>query len=239
MIAAGPSRKQRYYTLVAGLPALPPRLLTARSRRLPINQERLDERLRMLEPDDAEVMLQAENFLEWHRQPVGRTDAEVAARYRRIQEGPFPAALKEMVGERLTLRTLMAALRRRHLGRPAPVSGPAGEPWGVGPWVRHIEQHWGDPDFKLRPLFPFLPKVRAALEKGDPLAVERLVLDVVWKSLGRYGERDAFSFDAVLAYRFRWDILARWLAFDAQVAQNRFESLVHEVIDEHIPSFAA
>jgi hypothetical protein len=228
--------QKRYYTLVASLPALPPRLTTARTRRLPINRERLRERLRMLDPPDLEVIQQAEDFLEWHRQPVERTDGEVVAWHRKIVEGPYPRTLKEMVDERLSLRTLMAALRRRHLGRPAPA---AGESWGVGPWVRHIEQHWGDPDFKLRPVFPFLPEVRGALERGDALEVERRVMDIAWRKLGHYGERDAFSFDAVLAYRFRWDILGRWLAFDATVAQAEFEALVREVIHEHIPVFAA
>ncbi len=112
--------QKRYYTLVASLPALPPRLATARTRRLPINRERLRERLCMLDPPDFEVIQQAEDFLEWHRQPVERTDGEVVAWHRKIVEGPYPRTLKEMVDERLSLRTLMAALRRRHLGRPAP-----------------------------------------------------------------------------------------------------------------------
>lgn len=236
MNPASVPRPRRYYTLVASLPALPPRLTTSNSRHLPINRERLEERLRMLEPEDAVVMREAEDFLEWHRQPVARTDADVAARYHQILEGPYPQPFKEMVEERLTLRTLVAALRRRHLQLPAPV---AGELWGVGPWVRHITHHWADPDFKLAPVFPFLPALRGALEKGEPLTVERLLMDIIWQQLGRYGERDAFRFDAILAYRFRWDILARWLAFDATVAQQRFESLVREVIHEHIPVFAA
>ena len=52
---------QPYYTLLASLPPLP---RFDQTDRLPITRERLEQRLRMLTPDDAELYEHAVEFLE-------------------------------------------------------------------------------------------------------------------------------------------------------------------------------
>ena len=51
-----------YYTLIASLPALPYFKLVER---LPINRQRLEERLRMLNEEDASILAQARSVVEW------------------------------------------------------------------------------------------------------------------------------------------------------------------------------
>jgi len=221
-----------YYTLIASLPPLPD---FERARRLPINRERLEGRLSMLEADDRETVRLAADFLEWQRQPFERTDAEIVARYRRIMESAADPSLHAMMAFRIELRTAVAALRRRHAGRPPPRPG---EPWGAGRFVAHIARHWSEPDFGLAPVFPWLPEARQRLEDEDRLGLQTLLMRVVWHHLSRLGEGRPFAFDALLVYLFKWDIVRRWLTYDAGQAGERFAHLLEESIGDHARLFA-
>jgi hypothetical protein len=232
---------RHYYTLIASLPVLPH---PQRAQRLPINAARFAARLRMLAPDDARVMQLAEELLEWQRQPVDRSDAEFIAFYERLKNPPeVPSVWQEVPSSRpqghyhaedysvlepiltfrLNQRTLLAALRRRHLELAAPE---AGEAWGIGSWVEHIRRHWDAPDFKLTGYFPWLPEAKRLLEQGDSLGLESQQMHLVWQFLERYAQRDPFSFAALLAYRFQWDILQRYLSYNPQQARKRLEQLL-------------
>ena len=57
-------RSNTYYMLICSLPALPPRFDVDR---LPITLERLQGRLRMLEPEDARDISRMLDFLAWSR----------------------------------------------------------------------------------------------------------------------------------------------------------------------------
>ena len=221
------ARQPQYYTLIASLPALP---RFERAQRLPINEVRLAERLSMLEANDRAVVERTASFLAWQRQPVERTDAEVVGSFREMLDWTSShPVLRHMIEYRMNERTVMAALRRRHRGMPAPA---AGEAWGVGPWVRHIAQHWEEPDFRLFPIFPWISQARQHLVAGESLLLERLLMGVIWDRVDLLTP-DMFAFDTVLAYLFKWDILRRWLACNREAAQTRFETLVTEVIGEH------
>jgi hypothetical protein len=126
-------------------------------------------------------------------------------------------------------RTIMAALRRRSRGLPAPT---AGEPWGVGRYVNHIERNWDHPDFKLGAVYPWIPQARAHLEAGETLALERLLKNTLWDRVDRSVPAYEFGFSAVLVYIIKWDILDLWLSYNIEDAKVRFEELVTEVTDE-------
>lgn len=216
----------QYYMLMASLPALP---RFDQAERLPINRERLTGRQTMLIPEDGELVDCAADFLAWFCQPATRSDAEMVASYERMsgiieERGFWP--LFELP---INLRTIMAALRRRHGGRAALK---AGELWGVGPLVSHIQRHWDDPDFKLGAVYPWIPQVRMYLEKGAGLDLERFIMGLVWDRFDRQVPGGPFGIEALVAYLFKWGILQQWLAYDKDDAQKRFEELVAEVVDE-------
>jgi len=215
-----------YFALMASLPHLP---RFDRVQRLPINRERLDSRLAWLRPEDARTVAQAEQFLEWQRQPLDRTDAQMVAGYLALMTEVKDTALRSMIEFRFGLRVLMAALRRRRGGATVP---PRGERWAAGPYVQHIERNWNDPDFKLAVRFPWLPQARQFLERGETLPLERLLMDVVWSHLGEVARGHYFDFDAVLVYLFRWDIVDRWLRYLPAAAATRIDRLVSEALGE-------
>jgi hypothetical protein len=221
-----------YYTLLTALPPLP---RFDRAERVPINRERLFERLKMLEPEDAIIVERASAFLAYRRQPAARTDREMVAAYHRLMEVVHQPDLSAMFEFNINVRTIVAALRRRHQGLPLPA---AGEPWGVGPYVRHLEQNWDAPDFKLAAVFPWIPQARALLEDGEALALRRLLFGLTWDYVDRLAQDKSFQFEAVIAYLYKWDLVNRWLAHNVEEAQLRFEELLLEVTHEHARIFS-
>jgi len=222
----------RYWTLIASLPALPD---FERAERLPINPERLAERLGMLDEADAVEAHRAQRFLNWQHQPADRTDEEVVDAYVGLMDETRNPTLRAIATYRLERRVIQAALRRRHVGLDPLVPAAAR---GLPDLARTIRDHAGAADLGLGRRFAWIASMTDHLDAGDAYGLERFLMRHVWDRLGRFAEDRPFSFDAVLVYLFRWDILARWLAYDAERAARRFDRLVSEALGEHHDPFA-
>ena len=216
-----------YYMLVASLPRLEP---FERAERLPINRERLEQRLRNLDSDHAKQLAEAQSLVEWRQQPIGRTDAEAVALYQRVMSRLSHPALSAFVAFRMDQRTVMAGLRRRHRGDSAPM---AGEVWGFPPRADWVRRHWEAPDFNLSAHYPWINEARRLLEARSALQLERLLMNVVWERLGRVADVRPFGFEAVFTFAFKWDIVNRWLTYQAEAAIERFSELVTEGLREY------
>jgi hypothetical protein len=217
-------RRNDYYTLVASLPPLP---RFDRARRLPINRVRLFDRLNMLAAQDAQVVEHAAAFFGWNPQPAAPQDRVLVEHHEAVCRLGKNASFLSVLEFPFDLTTLVAGLRRRHLGRPRPAPG---EPWGVGRFTGQIVRNWEEPDFRLGPVLPWLPRARALLEQGEALALEKLLFSLVWGSMDRVSVETEFSFDSVLAYLFKWDLLDRWLTQKPDEAQARFQGMVTEAM---------
>lgn len=215
-----------YYTLVASLPRLPH---FEDAEWLPLSRKQLDQRLSMLTLEHANELSLAEALVKWQRQPVTRTSEQVAARYRRVMPQLSEPALREFVEYRMAQRSALVALRRRQLGLGPPS---ADEVWGVGPWLHLMTDDWERSDLGLEHLLPWLGEAAQLLESGAALELERLLMNAVWTRLGRIAERSPFGIEPVIAFVFRWDILQRWLSYDADKGKTRFQELVMEVTRE-------
>jgi hypothetical protein len=216
-----------YYTLITSLPWLP---RFDRAEHLPISQERLNERLRMLEPDDARVVRRGLAFWEWREHPTERTDAEMVERYHRLIEVSEHPVLKQLIDYAVDQRTIVVALRRRQRDLPAPQ---AGEPWGVGRWVHAIERHWDDGDFRLGQIYPWIAQAKAYLEQGATFELERYLMEQLWTYIERAIPGNNFGFEFVLAYLFKWRLVQQWLSYNVEAASARFDGLLSEVMHEH------
>jgi len=212
--------RQRYYTLVGSLPRL---VHFERAERLPINRIRLDQRLTSLDPSDATELSLAEALLEWQRYPLTYSDEQLAGHYREAMVRISNPDLRQFIELRMDQRSVLAALRRRHLGHGAPEQG---EFWGIGPSCRWIEDHWERPDFELQRMHPWIPEARAKLRDDDAKGLQRLVMDGAWDRLGRIADDHPFGFEEVFAYVFKWDIVNRWLSNRADAATKRFQELI-------------
>ncbi len=222
----------KYYMLVASLPYLAP---FERLERLPITRLKLEQRLSALRPDHAADFAAAERVVVWQRDESGKTDADVLARFRHALETIGSPSLRAFVTFRMDMRTVVAGLRRRHAGEPAPT---ADEPWGTQPRADFVRHHWDKPDFGLGTRYRWIGEAARLLGERDALGLERLLMSVVWTRLGHAAESDPFGFEAVFAFAFKWDIASRWLSYQPAAAATRFGELVTNALGEHHESFA-
>ena len=215
-------RGRSYYTLVASLPALP---WSFQTDRVPITWPRLEHRLKMLTPEDSEVVNQLRTILFWDQQRRDHTDEEVISHYDQFMSTIQNRLAGEIVSFRMDIRTIVSGLRRRRRGLPPPS--------GVGQWTEPIRRNWDHPQFNLARQHSWIAEVEGLLSTPDCLDVERILLGVGWKHWTRLADQHYFDFEAVLLYLARWDILNRWVDLDATLGQQRFEQLVTESISEY------
>jgi hypothetical protein len=219
-----PSRS--YYTLIASLPNLPPHFDVERT---PITRPALQERLRLLHPQDAMVIEQVTSFLAWDRQPLDRSDEDVIATYDRLMQEISNPLLRELIKGRMDARTIVSALRRRRSGMPPPP--------GVGQWVDHIRRYFREPEFNLHGRYPWIGQLDRLLDEGDPLEAQRMLFEVNYKLWSRMAERYTFSFETVILYLARWEIIDRWTSQNASTGRERFEDLITETLGDYANLF--
>ena len=215
-----------YVQLVASLPNLGP-MLAAKA--APINRVRLQTRLQqMLRSEHLAEINAAASVIAWPRQPLRETDAELVSKALQVIPTLKSATLRRLVEEQLELRTVVAALRRRHAGQDAP---PAGEDWGYGRYVKRIRANWREPGFGLERTLKWLMPVKERLDNDDAPGVERILLEIAWRGADRLSGGHDFDFEAVVLYVVRWILLDRWTRYDAEAAAARFDQLVNDALD--------
>lgn len=221
----------RYYALVASLPRLPH---FEQGEYVPITREALASRLQALTPDHLAQLQAAVRLTRWQKQPRERTTADIVAQYKHAMSIIEHPALRDIVEYRMGERTVLVALRMRRRGmRPQPDGA-----WGVGRWTRKIEANWDAADFGVKSVFPWVDRARVLVEASEALELERTLLDVIWGKLTEIEGRTPFGFERIIAFVFKWDLLKRWLTYDAGAAKQRFQVLTLEVTREHEALFA-
>lgn len=211
-----------YYTLIASLPALPSSFDVERP---PISQPRLMDRLKMLMEDDLKVVEQWLNFTNWDRQVIDRTDDEVVSTYKKLKKEISNPVLREMIDIRMNNRSIIAAIRHRRSGLPAPI--------GVGMLADSIRRNYQHPEFRLGWHYDWISKLDKCLADGDALAAQRLLFEANYRTWTQMGEKFGFSFEAVLFYLARWEIIDRWTTRDVEAGRQRFETMITETLGEH------
>ena len=211
--------RDRYVALISSLPSSEKLFL---AKQPPLSRLRLNRRLRVLTPEDAEALRLVEHALDWRELPMSASDADVIARGRDALSRLKSPTLGSIVRERLEIRTAMSALRRRSRGEGAPQGDTR---WGFGRWVDHIRRNWTEPTFRLDGVFPWLQEANRLLAGDDPVALERLLLQHSHRLLSRHAADHLFDLEAVVIYVLKWDIFDRWARANAVAATRRFEDL--------------
>ena len=218
-----PLWSRNYHMLVASLPPLPPRLGLGR---LPISPERLQQRLALLEPDDADELRRMIAILQWSQQFEEADDAAVVRRYGELMQGVGNALIREVLTVLIDVRMITTSLRRRRRGLGPP-------PIGLGQWSEHIRRHFAEPDFGLGRVFPRLEQLAPLLEQGDVLTVHRGLMEVTWAYFKQRSDDYFFSFEAVVLYVARWTLLEQWQQLETERGQPIFDALVTEALGDY------
>jgi hypothetical protein len=217
-------RSNSYPQLVSSLPPLP---LHFESEPLPITLERLQTRLRLLEPEDAEEIERLLNILEWGRQVAESTDEATVKRYDELMNEVTHPLVRELIDFGLDIRMILAALRRRRLGMGPPRVG-------LGRWFGHVRRRFAQPDFGLGQVLPWVVPFEQLLVHDDVLALHRRVLGEFWAwARKRSQDFDLFSFEAVVLYVARLDIMLYWHQLNVARGAAVFESLLAEAMGRY------
>lgn len=219
--------QDRYVMLMSSMPRSE-RLFLAKQP--PLSRIRLDRRLRVLEEEDARMLDQVERVLGWGRKTMSMTDEQVIAHARAALPQITSETLSLIVRNRLEMRTIIAALRRRKRGDSAPSEETA---WGFGRWMRRISANWSEPSFRLDSIYPWVREAAQLIERDDTVGFERLVLDNAYRDLQRHGAGHEFDIEAVVIYVLKWNIFDRWARAVAEDASKRFEELALEGLGEY------
>lgn len=211
-----------YYTLIASLPHLPTHFDVARP---PISRPRLNQRLAELDEHDARVLGQLSDFLAWDRQTLERSEQNVIDDYHRLQEEIHHPVVLRIVDDRINMRTLVGALRRRRDGE--------GPPRGVGRLVRTIHDRWQEPQFGLGRQFRWIESFETLMLAGEAVAAERVLYEYSWEACCRMAGEFHFSFEAVLLYVARWSLVDRWTSRDNEAGLARFDQLLAETLGDY------
>ncbi len=208
-----------YVMLITSLPR-PDALFLAKQP--PLSRLRLDQRLRVLSPEDAQVLRLVEQALDWRRLPMGANDREALRRGRQALARIDRPTLRAIVRERLEIRTCVAGLRARLHGEGPPTPGAV---WGFGRWMGQMTRNWSDPAFGLDGVFPWLREADRLLRAGDSLGLERLLLEQAFTRLQRHTHLHTFDLEAVVIYVLKWSIVERWARYNGEAARRRFDDL--------------
>ena len=216
-----------YIMLISSLPN--PEALF-RTKQPPLSRLKLDQRLRVLTPEDAETLRLVEYALHWRQIPMGTTEEEMIKRGRDALDKIDNDTVRLLVSDRLEIRTCVAALRRRARGEGPPASDAR---WGFGRWVGHIGRNWTEPAFRLDSVFPWLREADRLMKQDDPMALERLLLEQSYKRLQRRAGQHVFDFEAVVIYVMKWSIFDRWGRYNSEAASRRFEDLTQAGLGDY------
>ncbi|WP_027852999.1 hypothetical protein [Marinobacterium litorale] len=208
-----------YYTLIPALPWLAP---LDRLKELPCSTLKLEQRLSMLTPSDAEQLQRALRLCQ--RERLGDetlSDSDEIRLWEEELAAIEDPALAEVIADYLQSRTLVAALRYRLAGQQDGSNFK-----GFGPLVWLIRRNWQQPLLGLERRFPWLSRAKDALEANQSRELEMLLLERLWHRLTRLEQEQGFGFAAVAGYRLRWALAEYRLRWSATSAQEYFDRWV-------------
>lgn len=219
------SEQFQYVDLMVSLPHLRNPFV---SEQTPISRVQLGNRLTALLPEHRALLDQISNVLYWGELESRAPESELIRRADRVRREAEGSLLWEWVQWRLDVRFLMAALRRRRDGEDAP------DPTRYGAYSRYalnVQRHWGHGSFHLEGHFPWLAEVAHQLEEGNAVALEKILLQEVWRYYSRQLYRVQYGVEAVFLYMARWDLVDRWTGYRKELARQRFDRLLQASLD--------
>lgn len=211
-----------YYMLIASLPPLPQPF---DSGPLPITRKTLRERLGLLTEDDHQLVRQLAAFFAWDRQTLDSSDESVLQTHSQLMEEIGEPFVRQIIRYRFEMRTIVAALRRKRDGE--------GPPAGIPPLDQLIRRHWDAPNFGLSRRYRWIDPFISACEKGKLVKAQHILYTDLWTTWTRFGQSYHFTFETILLYLARWEIVERWTSQNADRGRERYDELIRETLGEH------
>ncbi len=211
-----------YTFLMTSLPTMPARFDVAR---LPISPAALEERLAKIPDEDLHIVERMRDLFFWDRLGLSLSDEEIIKQYQAFLADTKNEIARQIVSFRMDVRTIVAALRCRRRGMPLP-SVPS-------EWMGTIKRHFAEPSLGLGTRFPWIAAVDKHFSEGDVDEADRLLLSIVYEQWSRWAAGRPASFESLLLYVARWDVIHRFVSRNRELGEKRMEQLVTEAIGDY------
>lgn len=216
--------KTEFITIASSLPRLGDSFKIAEP---PISKLQLEKRLKLLPAAYASLLFKLE-LLVWHSWFKPKYSVlELRTLYHEVHKTDV-VLIKDLVDWFLNLRSLIAALRLRQVQQEAPKQPK--EEW-ISTHNQQIIQHWQEPDFGLKALYPWLSTINNVLAQKDSAAIEEFVLTHIWQYLSCQELGHYFDFEHLVIYLLRWDLIQYWSQFNKGTVLQAIDDLCNILID--------
>ena len=218
-----------YYQLLSSLPHINT-LFDARA--ISLSRYQLEKRLSSLSPSDNQLLKKIEILIFFGEYTNNTIEGKKLIRvaidtFAKIKS----TLLASYIQNELDRKTLLMAIRQKNLQKPSPTN----TAWSYGTRYEYIKRNWSKPTFGLEHAFLSTTKIVDLIKKDQALTVEKIILNDMWSALNALSSScPIFSFDSVVAYIVRWNLVNRWVSYDKVKAVKRFEKIVLQKIDKFI-----
>jgi hypothetical protein len=129
------------------------------------------------------------------------------------------------------MRLLISAARRKRLGLGPP-------DWATRVMqsdevLGQVRKNWTQPYFGLGVHYRWVESFCRAYDSGDMREAQRVVFNERWNDWTRIAERYTFTFEAIIVYLVRWEIVDRWTSQNTEAGKARFAKLIEETLGEY------
>lgn len=214
----------QFYMVVSSLPRMRASFKTLE---LPISRFQLEKRLTSL-PNEQKSLLYAIESLVWTSWFMPQYSlSKTRHDYQYILKSKLPFVV-DIVNWYLDLRSIFAAIRMREQNKEVPKNP---KDYWLTHWGYKLLRQWNEPDFGLKSVYPWVPKVIADTTKNNTAAVEEFLLAYIWRHLSLIEMRHYFDFEALIIYLLRWNIVNYWSTFSEINVLDRIDELCNSLID--------
>lgn len=197
----------------------------------PISRHQLEKRLKLLPEETVKLLFQIE-LLVWSSWYMPKQSViETRTLYQNTLESNSDF-ISDITNWYLDLRSILAAMRMRKTQKESPSDS---HNYWVTRWDHQLIQKWNEPDFGLKSVYPWIPKVNACIEKNDTASVEEFLLTHIWNYLSKLEAGHYFDFEAITVYLLRWNIVNYWSQFNKNKVLECIDLLCDSLVDlEHL-----
>ena len=193
----------------------------------PISRLQLEKRLKLLPEETARLLFSIE-LLAWTSWYMPKQSViETRKLHQNILENKS-VFIRDISNWYLDLRSILAAIRMRKEKKEPPTDPKL---YWITRFEHQLIQKWGEPDFGLKAVYPWVPKITACIEKNDTASVEEFLLTYIWNYLSRMEAGHYFDFEAITVYLLRWNIVNHWSKFNKTKVLECIDVLCDSLID--------
>ncbi|MGL5741106.1 MAG: DUF2764 family protein [Legionella sp.] len=218
----------QYYTVVCSLPRISAHFKIEET---PISRLQLEKRLKLLPAEKYTVAFTLEFLMwtSWFMPYHSVTDLRNAFQDVVRTQSPF---LRDMLIWFFDLRSVIAALRMRNDTKEPPENS---QEYWITQWEHKLIRNWSEPDFGLKAIYPWFPKMTQDIARKDTVAVEQFLLASIWKYLSVIETGHYFDFEAIIIYVLRWNIIHYWSQFNKEKALTCLNELSNLLLSQQLP----